>query len=268
MDASEGSDPSDGSVVVAADPQAADRRGAPTPTTFWRLDAAQPARIRLQQVSPTDFKLLEGFRYDGRGGAWEVHPGDLPDTDLASIPRLLGWFANSYGRHTFAALLHDHLVRNGHRLDPEVPRHEADDVFLDALEDLGVPYLRSRIMWAAVVARTRWKKVSTSPAMVLWALAAVVGILVLVWSVVAGEPLVAMAAALAPVPFAALWGRRDFRAGVAGGYTLWFVGLPTLVNLVFYWAYAVVEQLVRLGRLLRPPVDLPHPTGPPSFKDR
>lgn len=247
-------------VVVATDPE--------VPTTFLQLDGPGPARICLRQVSPTDFKLLEGFRYESGDDRWEVRPADLPDTDLASIPQLMGWFANSYGRHSLAALLHDHLVRNGERLDPPVPRHHADDVFLRSLDELGVPFVRSRIMWAAVVSATRWKQLRTSPAMALWSLAALVGIFVLVSSVLAGELMLLIAALVAPIPFAALWGRRDFRAGLVGGYTLWFLALPTIVNFVFYMLYAAAERVVQVCRRVRPPKDLPPPAGPPPFKDR
>lgn len=240
----------------------------PETTPFTRLDASEAALISLQQVSPTDFKLLEGFRYDGQGGRWEVRPDNLPDTDLASIPRVIGWFANSYGRHTLAALLHDHLVRNGDKLDPKVKRHEADDVFLHALDELGVPFVRARIMWAAVVSATRWKERRTTLAMALWSLAAAVGCAVLFWSVLAGEPLVFLAGLVAPIPFAALWGRRDFKAGIAGGYSLWFMAIPTIINFVFFVIYAGVEQITQRLRLIRPPKDLPRPTGPPSFKNR
>jgi hypothetical protein len=115
-------------VIVRAVPDEAALAAIEAPPPFRRVHSDELARVVLQQVSATEFHLKEGFRYVGRAGTGTVLPDDLPDTDLASIPRLMGWFANSYGKHTLAALLHDHLVRNGERLDAPVPRHRADNV--------------------------------------------------------------------------------------------------------------------------------------------
>lgn len=242
------SDPAEQAAVVVSTapveaPGAEEAAAAPV---FRRLDDDEPARIVLHQVTPQQFQLGEGFRYRGRAGAWIVHPQDLPNTDLASIPRLMGWFANSYGRHTLGALLHDHLVRNGDALDPKVPRHRADDVFRIALGELGVPYLRSLIMWSAVVLATRWRLSPTArAAIVVWALAALAGVATLIWTALIPHPL-AVVPLLAPLPFALLWGRREFVAGVVGGYTLWFISLPTVINFLAYGAYWTMENIVRL----------------------
>ena len=234
---------------------------------FRRLDSDAPARVVLHQVTAREFELVEGFRYDGQAGSYEVRPEDLPDTDLASIPRVLGWFASSYGRHTLAALLHDHLVRNGRQLRPPVRRHHADEVFRDSLDELGVPYLRSRIMWTAVVFATRWKHRLHAVAMLLWTLGALAGISALVVGAVRADPVLMAAALAAPVPAALLWG-REARAGVLGGYLLWFMLAPTVVAFVFYSVYAVAEALTRLLRWRRPRPGFPRPSGPPSFRDR
>lgn len=241
----------------------------PVAAVFRRLDGDGHASILLRQISPREFELVEGFRYQGRQGTWEVHPEDLPNTDLASIPRFLSWFVTTYGRHTLAALLHDHLVRNGPQLRPPVPRHLADDVFRDALDELGVPYLRSRIMWSAVTFGTRWRSsLGSRLALVVWLLAAASGIAALVAGIVTGTLLLLAAALVAPLPAAVLWGRRELLAGVVGGYTLWFAILPALFSLIVYALYMAAEVVAqRMRRLIRPR-GLPEPGGPPSYSNR
>jgi hypothetical protein len=59
------------------------------------------------------------------------------------------WFIPRYGRYTKAAILHDYLCSKA------VPAHtisriEADGIFRQAMRELGVPFLRRWIMWAAV----------------------------------------------------------------------------------------------------------------------
>lgn len=238
------------------------------PTPFRRLNSDEPARIVLLQTDSTHFQLFEGFRYECAMGAWEVKPEDLPDTDLASIPTFLSWFASRYGKHTLAALLHDHLVRNGPRLTPPVQRCDADDVFRGALEELGVPFLRAGVMWSAVSFATRWhtSRVARAAAGV-WLAAAALGIALLVWGAATVNPVAVAAAAVAPIPFALLWGPRRFRAGVLGGYTLWLIALPALANIAaYYGAYYLAERALRPLRKLRPANRGKTMTAPPPYQ--
>jgi len=248
-------------TVVVTDAGLPPQPGAPQP--FRRLESDDPARIVLRQIDPTNFELVEGFRYVGPAGSWTVSPADLSRTDLASIPWFLGWFVSRYGTHTLAALLHDHLVSNGERLHPPVARHTADDVFRDALDDLGVPFLRARIMWAAVVFATRWRRVLIARlALVVWLAAALAGITALVWSAATMRPGLFVVALLGPIPFALFWGVREYRAGVVGGYTVWLVAAPALLNLAAYGIYAVAERGLRRLVAVRPDrraADLPEP---------
>lgn len=74
-------------------------------------------------------------------------------TDLASVPPWLWGVIASFGRHTLAALLHDHLCERA-RLAPPAEagpmRREADRLFRVAMTDLDVPAPRAWVMWAAV----------------------------------------------------------------------------------------------------------------------
>jgi uncharacterized protein DUF1353 len=151
--------------------------------------------ILLRQVAPNTFQLARGFRYalpaedDGAGvshfrraawylwgrqrgrprptqgstGPWDVPPHDLlldpraaeNSTDLASVPPWLWWFIASHGRHSRAALLHDHLIGPN---DDDVTDKQADHAFRMALRDSGVRTLRRWIMWNGVSLASLWRE--------------------------------------------------------------------------------------------------------------
>ncbi|MFC0527623.1 DUF1353 domain-containing protein [Phytohabitans kaempferiae] len=123
--------------------------------------AAQPAprvlgfgpdsAVEVRQRDDTSWTVLRALRYNARLRDFEV-PVD-GETDFASVPRLFVWFLPRYGRYTAAAILHDHLWRvvvpaSG----GDLTWRDADGIFLQAMRELGVPFLRRWIMWAAV----RW----------------------------------------------------------------------------------------------------------------
>ncbi len=69
-------------------------------------------------------------------------------TDFASIPRVGRWLIPPFGRHAIAAVVHDWLYSIG---EPG-RRGEADDIFRDALQELGVGVARRNVMHGAVTA--------------------------------------------------------------------------------------------------------------------
>lgn len=101
---------------------------------FWEVTQAVTYRARTQ-----DFTLKLPMR-----------------TDFASVPRAFVWFLPRYGRYTKAAILHDHLW--GREVPHTISRVEADGIFRQAMRQLGVPFLRRWIMWAAV----RWGALVTT----------------------------------------------------------------------------------------------------------
>jgi hypothetical protein len=255
-------------VVTTVGPPPA---GGPGPMAFTRATGGDPARIVLRQTSPTSFELVEGFTYAGSTGTWRVTPADLPETDLASIPQFMSWFVSRYGSHTLAALLHDHLVRNGPALDEPVSRMQADEVFLDALTDLDVPFLRSRLMWAAVAFATRWESGGWRRLGVgVWAVLAALGVVTLAVGAATMQVALVVPALVAPVPAALLWGWRQRAAGLLGGYTLWLVALPAALNLAVYSLYSVAERALRLVRMRlgRSGPARRQVTPPPSYSAR
>jgi uncharacterized protein DUF1353 len=120
---------------------------------FYNEQGDGPARVVLEQVDDTHFKIGTAFKYvDPTTQKEYLVPASDPDdphdvTDLASVPWILWWLVASYGQHTRAALLHDQLVSDGMSLEQRV---EADSVFFRALEESGNNWLRHRLMWAAV----------------------------------------------------------------------------------------------------------------------
>jgi hypothetical protein len=132
---------------------------------WWTKEGLEDQpEIVLRQVAPNVFQLMEPFAYQlprSDGGPYEVPEHDLTSspekgnsTDLASVPYLFWWFVASHGRHTRAALLHDHLVDLPQN---KVKRRDADTAFRLALEESDVPWFRRWLMWTAVSLATNAK---------------------------------------------------------------------------------------------------------------
>jgi uncharacterized protein DUF1353 len=116
-----------------------------TPRT---LGFAPDSTVDVREIDSTTWETLRGLTYHGNTDDFVVPEHE--QTDFASVPRVFVWFLPRYGRYTKAAILHDHLWRvavpNG------LNRLDADGIFRQAMRELGVPFLRRWIMWAAV----RW----------------------------------------------------------------------------------------------------------------
>lgn len=134
--------------------------------TWWKDEEWKDApEVLLRQIGRNAFQLLDGFAYELPGNdelpsaEQRTFPAPRHDvtkgprdgdnsTDLASVPSFLWWFIASYGRHTRAALLHDHLV------DREEYKGQADAVFRSALAESRVRFFRRWLMWTAVSLNT------------------------------------------------------------------------------------------------------------------
>lgn len=269
---------------------AGSRRRSKASPAFWEVDSTpfsavgpdpQPCRIVLRQIDDNDFALVEPLVFTPSEGTGlperplVIQPQWLT-SDLASIPSVVGWFARRHGRHTPAALVHDLLIRSeGEDPPDDLPAEwvlepdQADLLFRELLVASGVPPVRSYLMWTAVAARTRWKtRPARRPAMALWGLAALVGTVALVAGAARGSLGVMLAALLAPIPAAALWGRQ-FGAGLIAGYAVWWALIGAVPAYVAYKLYQAVEGLVwlvRRGRhaqagkppVTRPPTPVPY----------
>lgn len=120
-----------------------------------------PERVVVEAVDEKEWKVLEPFSYEGTRQCFTVPAGMR--TDFASVPRIFVWFLPRYGKYTLAAILHDHLWRT---VAPagDIRYVDADGLFRRAMRDLGVPFLRRWIMWAAV----RWGALAKRGGRVGW----------------------------------------------------------------------------------------------------
>jgi hypothetical protein len=70
------------------------------------------------------------------------------ETDFASIPRIFHSFVEVNGKHRAAAVVHDYLCV--YREQEMVSQRQADMVFLEAMEVLGVRWSQRRVLYMAV----------------------------------------------------------------------------------------------------------------------
>lgn len=129
------------------------------------------SELSIRAVSPTTWSLLAPLIWTGTKGDTFTVPVGF-ETDFATVPRFLHWLISPYGAYTRAAVLHDWLLveladwwnkyRNGGDLgrgDPDMAlsqnlppanSRDCDGIFRRVMEDLGVPWAKRWIMWAAV----------------------------------------------------------------------------------------------------------------------
>lgn len=90
------------------------------------------------------FEVAEDFSYITRRDTRLTVPKGIR-TDFASIPRAFRWMIARVGKYGKAAVLHDYLC------EYEItPRKRADKVFLEAMTELGVSWLKRKAMYVAV----------------------------------------------------------------------------------------------------------------------
>jgi hypothetical protein len=222
--------------------------GGPAESTgpFRKWASDRPAEVLLRQVDAKTFRLAQPFRFDDGMNRFAVPEDDV--TDLASVPRFLTWLVPRYGRHTFAALLHDHLQD-----DTSIASEQADRIFRDAMGATGVPLSRRWLMWSAVALRTEWKLGGLRSARVLlWA--AFFGLVPLaLWpslvvAIFLGQATMALGAAVAaaivaPLVLSWVWGRL-WRLGALGGLALVFLAVPVVLVVFALCAYLGTEWVV------------------------
>jgi hypothetical protein len=115
---------------------------------------------------PTVWALTRPLVWTGERDTFTVPVGFK--TDFATVPRFLHWLVLPYGAYTRAAVLHDYLLGelarwdrgNGHVIGigvddpapskPPATSRDIDGIFRRAMRDLGVPWSKRWVMWAAV----------------------------------------------------------------------------------------------------------------------
>lgn len=227
-------------------------------------DGAAAGVVPLLQVDDTNFEVGAAFRFRNTAvadrlvahlakiGAFDTdaqrraavqeastYEPRRGRTDLASIPRFMRWFANTYGNHTLAAILHDELITekaNGGALHSDVV---ADRFFREMLHACGTSFMTRWIMWSAVALRTRASADRpTQLKLALWALSSVAGIGGTVAWLAAGRPVLGVLYGLAALVVAgALWGRQ-WGAAVFAAIALPFIvpaGMLVLLATGAFW---------------------------------
>ncbi|MFT4216978.1 MAG: DUF1353 domain-containing protein [Micropruina sp.] len=123
-------------------------------TPFWYAPF-RPLPPQLDALLPSAEQRPAGQPADGEQHWLHIPSGS---TDLASVPGVLWGLVASYGRHTLAVLVHDHVASLADPA-PEAERFDrssaADEVFYAALRDpeagqYRAPWFRSLVLWAGV----------------------------------------------------------------------------------------------------------------------
>lgn len=108
------------------------------------MSEAFPLPLKLERTAPRQAVLTKPFVFNSPSlGGITVEEGF--DTDYASVPRLFWAIYPPDGAYTEGAVVHDYL----YWYQP-CTRAEADTVFLEAMEALGIPWLRRRLIYASV----------------------------------------------------------------------------------------------------------------------
>ncbi len=122
------------------------------------------SELSIEAASPTTWRLTRALVWTGERDTFSVPAGFV--TDFATSPRFLHWLVLPYGPYTRAAVLHDFLLtqlaawssgavalpegRAGVTPDPPADSRDTDGVFRRAMRDLGTPWAKRWMMWAAV----------------------------------------------------------------------------------------------------------------------
>ena len=107
------------------------------------------------------FELLFALSYTTKKGLYiEVPVGFV--SDYASVPTCLQGIIQSYGNHEKAAVIHDYLYSA--KCHIQITRKEADVIFLEQMKDLGVSYMKRKMMYRAVrlFGGTFWRRSHSS----------------------------------------------------------------------------------------------------------
>jgi len=252
--------------------------------------------IPLHQIEESTFALGDvTITYNGTTGlehlvphrlSAELHerirtitPAKLPTTDLASVPGPMRWFANTFGDHTPAALIHDYLIVED-PADEEVPAEWADRYFRFMLKSCGVPFFMRSIMWTGVAMRTRLHAPELYKRVLLfvWVAAALLGMgtfAVSTQQVLSGSGEVFGLSAItawwgsvvAPFVVSWLWGKQVLAGVITAAAAPWLLPISMLaaVGWGIYWTLEGVGTLfaraarrlgistVRVGTILTAP---------------
>ncbi len=230
----------------------------------WRVSPSSGFEVRdplgevgLTQIDRSQFLITRAFRFSDRGvekmltdqlvqsgksaddarravdNARAFTPTTENPTDMASIPRFMRWFENTYGAHTLAAIVHDELIANEPNTGALGSDTLSDRFFREMMRSAGVPWLKRWIMWSAVALRSRWAAGGfTRLKLCMWIVLAICGIAAFVnaagatwfdWGHPVGISSLLLIAVLLPFASAPLWGKQYGASLVAAIAALWIL---------------------------------------------
>ena len=97
--------------------------------------------LLFEHINGKEYKLIRPMLVTVDNQTTEIPAGFI--TDCASVPRGLWNLFPPTGSYAKAAVFHDWLYREG-----KISRKQADELFLDAMECLGVPWItRYSLYW-------------------------------------------------------------------------------------------------------------------------
>jgi Protein of unknown function (DUF1353) len=230
--------------------------------------ADNDGKVSMVQVGRKDFEILTDFRFvddaatedlrrklESRGVPLSEIDSVIQDattflapggpTDLASIPRFMRWFDDTYGRHTLAAIIHDRLIQSD---QPNAGALRSDSLsdrlFRHMLQAAGLPIFKCWILWCAVALRTRWfaggfRRLT----LVVWILLAACGLTLFVYSVATWSPWLLLVSIVMPAVVAPLWGSQ-FGASLVGAAAVPWVLPPAMFCAVGYLIYKLLELII------------------------
>lgn len=123
---------------------------------FMDIDNLPPGGLHCYILPDgVTFVVTRKFKMNTTLGTILIPPGFM--TDGPSIPRRLRSVINSLGKHFFPAVLHDFWYRvpwsrvaGTWEKEIVVTKKIADNIFLQEMKDLKVPWWRRRLMWRMV----------------------------------------------------------------------------------------------------------------------
>jgi hypothetical protein len=112
------------------------------------------------------------------------------------------------------------------------------------LHDVGIRWFRRWLMWAAVATRTRFQAGGVRRVgLILWVILALAGMATFLVGAFTGNLALLIVATLAPLPFAALWGRQ-YGAGIVASLSAPWIVPPTVIGAAGFGVYWVLETVL------------------------
>jgi Protein of unknown function (DUF1353) len=255
-----------------ADTAASWTRWCVAPTSGFEVRDPR-GEVGLIQIDPSRFLVTKPFRFsdtavekmltnqivesgksaeDARRAVDDARaftPTSENPTDMASIPRFMRWFENTYGPHTLAAIIHDQLIVNEPNTGALGSDTLSDRFFREMMRSAGVPWLKRWIMWSAVALRSRWAAGGIRRlSLAIWIVLAIAGSAAFVnaagavlfgWAHPVDSWLLLLIAGLLPFASAPLWGKQYGASLVAAIAALWILPAAAFAAL----GYVVYQSL-------------------------